>query len=66
MNYGGSPKLDLSAPEDDESTMATLKQSDRVGSIGAHCLSTISEPFSELPKLLSFRRSRESSVPRNS
>ena len=58
VSYGGAPTLNPPAPEDEENIMATLEQSDRVGSIRLSVkrtllkhLSAISEPFPNLEEL---------------
>jgi hypothetical protein len=59
VQYGGSPALDLPAPEAKDNVVAALKQSSRVCSINLvitrsllEKLSTISEPFLELEELV--------------
>ncbi|KAH8994824.1 hypothetical protein EDB92DRAFT_228176 [Lactarius akahatsu] len=59
VHYGGSLALDPPAPEDEDNIMATLKQSDRVGSINLTItssilekLSAIERPFSQLEDLV--------------
>ena len=63
VEYGGLPKLESPALEDEDNIMAALRQSDRVRSISLTVtnsllekLSTISEPFSELAELVLFSR----------
>ena len=59
MQYGGVPKLDPPAPEDDDNIIAALKQSGRVRSISLTITSSlleklstiISEPFLDLEEL---------------
>ena len=63
VEYGGTPRLDAPAPEDEDNVMATLKQSNRVISISLTVttalqarLSTIVSPFSELEDLVLLSR----------
>ena len=59
INYGGSPMLSPPDPEDEDNIIAAFEQSDRVKSISLTLtnsllekLSTISEPFAELERLV--------------
>jgi hypothetical protein len=63
LSYGGSPELDPPAPEDEESIITALEQSDRVHSISLTLtnsllenLPKISEPLSELKELVLLSR----------
>jgi hypothetical protein len=63
LDYGGAPRIGPPAPEDEESIMAALKQSDRVHSITLALtksllenLPTLSEPLSELEELILLSR----------
>ena len=48
VDFGGSPALDLPAPEDEDNIIAALKQSGRVNSINLAVTSSLLEKFSDI------------------
>jgi hypothetical protein len=50
VEYGGSPALNPPAPEDEDSIVAALKQSDRVASISLTVTSSLLERLSEIER----------------